>query len=188
MRSRRRLHGSCASLLSIWLAVYTSPCAWSQADQTVQYPLKLAFIYNVTKFVEWPPQAFESPSTSMVICIVGHDPFPAGAERELRSRTIGGRPIDLRKITARDHTGICHVVFISDAEPKNTASILAGAEASSALTIGESEGFVERGGVVNLVIHDANVHFEINIGAAERKHLIISSRLLALARIVRTAR
>jgi hypothetical protein len=80
------------------------------------------------------------------------------------------------------------VVFISDAEPKNTASILAGAEASSALTIGENQGFAERGGVVNLVIHDANIHFEINTAAAERKHLIISSKLLALARIVRTAR
>jgi hypothetical protein len=118
---------------------------------------------------------------------VGHDPFPADAERELRLRTTRGRPIEIRKITAAKDLGVCQVVFISDAEQKNTAGILASAENTSALTIGENLGFGERGGVVNLVIHDANIRFEINTGAAERKRLIISSRLLALAKIVRTA-
>jgi hypothetical protein len=189
MRSRQLIHktsnrGTSVCTLSLWLAVCASPCAWSQDEQTVQYPLKLAFIYNMTKFVEWPPKAFSSATAAVVICIVGHDPFPADAERELRSRMTGGRPIDIRKITTRDNPGVCHVIFISDTEQKNAAGILTGAENTSALTIGEDEGFAERGGVVNLAIQNANIRFEINTGAAERKHLVISSRLLALAKIV----
>jgi hypothetical protein len=184
MRSRQPIHRTSACALSLWLAVCTSRCAWPQADQTVQYPLKLAFIYNVTKFVEWPTGTFDSASSAVVICIVGHDPFPADAERELRSRMTGGRPVDLRKITALDDPGICQVVFITNADQKNTASILTKAENTSTLTVGENEGFVERGGVVNLAIQDMKIHFEINTGAAKRKHLIISSRLLALAKIV----
>ena len=168
------------------LALFVSPAAWPQSEQTVQYPLKLAFIYNVTKFVEWPPEAFSSPSAPVVICIAGRDPFPADAERELRSRTSGGRPIDIRKITITDDLGNCQVVFISDAEEKNAAGILTRAENTSALTIGENEGFAQRGGVVNLVSRHANIHFEINTGAAERKRLTLSSRLLALAKIVQT--
>ena len=77
------------------------------------------------------------------------------------------------------------MVFISDAEREDAAGILARTETSSVLTIGESQGFVERGGIVNLVTQNANIRFEINIGAAVRKRLIISSRLLALAKIVR---
>jgi hypothetical protein len=123
----------------------------------------------------------------LVICIAGHDPFPQDAERELQSRTSGGRHIEIRKLTITDISGVCHVVFISNAETKNTAGILTRTASTSALTIGEDEGFVQRGGMVNLVSHDANIHFEINTGAAERKHLIISSRLLTLAKIVRAA-
>ncbi len=182
MRSRRP--GIWAFLVYLWLAVCASPRVWAQAEQTVQYPLKLAYIYNVTKFVEWPKEAFSNSSSPLVICIAGRDPFPADAEHELRSRTSGGRPIDVRKITTRDNPGVCQIVFISDAEQKNAAGMLASAENTSALTIGESEGFAERGGVVNLVIQDAKIRFEINTGAAERKHLIISSRLLTLAKIV----
>jgi hypothetical protein len=191
MRSRQPVHvtsvcGTSVCALSLWLAVWASPCAWSQAEQTVQYPLKLAYIYNVTKFVEWPSETFSSASAPLVICIAGRDPFPVDAEHELRSRVTGGRPIDIRKITTKDNPGICQVVFISDAEQKNTAGILSSAENTSALTIGENEGFVERGGVVNLVTQNAKIHFEINAAAAARKHLLISSRLLALAKIVST--
>ena len=197
MRSRRQLQevdnraagsatrGTWLCIVSLWLAVCASPSAWSQTEQTVQYPLKLAFVYNMTKFVEWPPGAFSGASAAVVICIAGHDPFPDDVKRQIRSRTSGGRPIDIRKIAAMDNPEGCHVVFISDAEQKNTAAILASAENSSALIVGESEGFVERGGVVNLVIQNAKLHFEINTSAAARKHLIISSRLLTLARIVR---
>ncbi|MBZ5633003.1 MAG: TonB-dependent receptor [Acidobacteriia bacterium] len=183
IQSRRG--GTWACLVYLWLAVCVSPCAWPQVEQTVQYPLKLAFIYNMTKFVEWPLGAFSSPSAALTICVVGHDPFPADAERELRSRMSGGRHIDIQRITTTDNPGVCQVVFISDAEREDAAGILARTETSSVLTIGESQGFVERGGIVNLVTQNANIRFEINIGAAVRKRLIISSRLLALAKIVR---
>lgn len=174
-------------VLLCWsLALFVSSAVWPQTEQTVQYPLKLAFIYNVTKFVEWPPEAFSSPSAPVVICIAGRDPFPADAERELRSRTSGGRPIAIRKITITENPANCQVVFISDAEQKNAAEILALAENTSALTIGENERFAQRGGVVNLVTQHTNIQFEINTGAAERKRLVLSSRLLALAKIVQT--
>jgi hypothetical protein len=141
----------------------------------------------MTKFVEWPRETFSGPSAPVVICIAGHDPFPVDEEHELRSRTTGGRTIKLRRITTKENPEACQVIFISEAEQKNAAGILARSENTSALTIGESKGFVAQGGVINLAIQNAKIRFEINVGAAERKGLMISSKLLSLATIVRAA-
>jgi hypothetical protein len=74
-----------------WFFLSVSPIAVSQNEESAEYTVKLAFLYNFTKFVEWPPDTYRDPSAPLVICVVGHDPFRQDLEGELRTRTVGGQ-------------------------------------------------------------------------------------------------
>src|ERR1700691_612172 len=90
---RRALRAS-IFIFACCLFLNTSPRAFSMNEETVEYPVKRAFLYNFTKFVEWPPDSYISPSAPLVICIVGSDPFSPDIEGELRTRPVGSHPID----------------------------------------------------------------------------------------------
>jgi hypothetical protein len=170
--------------LASWLALSASPQTLSSVE-SVEYPVKLAVLYNFTKFVEWPVSSFRDPRAPLAICIVGHDPFSADLEGELRTRTVGEHPVDVRKLRSTDTLGVCHVVFIPVTEKAEAGKIVKGLQGSSTLTVGETKGFAAEGGIINLMVEENSVHFEINQLAAERAGLKISSKLLSLARIVK---
>ena len=153
-------------------------------EETVEYPVKLAFLYNFTKFVEWPPASYRAPGAPLVICIVGHDPFSPDIEGELRSRTVGSHPIEVRTLRPSDIMSVCHMVFVPATEKDDAARIVSILNGSSTLTVGESEGFAVRGGIINLMAEGNKLHFEVNLLAADRAGLKISAKMLALARIV----
>jgi hypothetical protein len=119
------------------------------------------------------------------ICILGHDPFSPGLEGELRTRTVAGHPIEVRTLRPTDALSVCHMVFIPVTEKDQTDRILKSLNGSSILTVGESEGFAARGGIINLTVEGDTVHFEVNQLAAERAGLKISSKLLSMAKIVK---
>jgi hypothetical protein len=162
-----------------------SPAARSQNGGTVEYPVKLGFLYNFTKFVEWPPNSFPDSGAPLAICIVGFDPFSPGLEGELRTRTVGSHSVEVKTLKASDTLRVCQVVFVPFTEQYQAATIVSRLKGSSTLTVGETEGFAELGGVINLTVEENKVRFEINPLAAERAHLKISSKLLSLAKIVK---
>jgi hypothetical protein len=167
-----------------WLFSNASPKALPLNEESLEYPVKLAFLYNFTKFVEWPPDSYRTPDTPLVICIVGHDPFSPDIEGELRSRTAGSHPIEVRTLRASDIMSVCHMVFVPVTEKDNAARIVRVLNGSSTLTVGETEGFAVRGGIINLTTEGTNLHFEVNLLAADRAGLKISSKMLVLAKIV----
>ena len=153
-------------------------------EDSVEYPVKLAFLYNFTRFVEWPADSYRGPDAPLVICIVGNDPFSPDIEGELRSRTTGDHPIEVRTLRPSDIMSVCHMVFVPVAAEDQATRIVRDLKGSSTLTVGETEGFAVRGGIINLTVEQNKLHFEINLLAAERAGLKISSRMLALAKIV----
>jgi hypothetical protein len=154
------------------------------AGESVEYPIKLAFLYNFAKFIEWPPESYRDPGAPLEICIVGHDPFSPDSERELRTRTVGGHPVEVLTLKPTDTLRVCHMVFIPITEKDQADRIVRGLKGSSTLTVGEAEGFAVLGGIINLTGEENKVHFEVNRLAADRAGLKISSKLLSLARIV----
>ena len=78
-----------------------------------------------------------------------------------------------------------HVVFVGAAEESRFADVLPGIKDKAVLTVGESTGFLDDGGVVRLFLQAQRLRFEINVPAAQRAHLKISSQLQKLAAIVR---
>lgn len=78
----------------------------------------------------------------------------------------------------------CNILFVSSVETAHLEDILRAVKGLPVLTIGESPNFALRGGIVNFILEDEKVHFEVNVEAAKLANISISSRLLTLARIV----
>jgi len=151
----------------------------------VEYPVKLAFLYNFTKFVEWPVGSFRDAGAPMTICIVGDDPFSSNLESELRTRTVGGHPVEVNRLKPTDTLSTCQMVFVPFTAKNQSVRIVKGLKGANTLTVGEAEGFATLGGMINLTVEGNKLHFEVNLDAAERAGLKISSKLLSMARIVK---
>jgi len=157
----------------------------AQTKSATEYQVKAAFLYNFAKFVDWPPSAFPDPKQTFDICVYGHDPFGSALEEALLGKSIGDRRISLGHAAQFQDLVGCHVIFVSAAEHEPIASLASRLKGRAVLLVGESDGFVASGGAIQFTIEDDRVHFMINPDAADRAGLKISSKLLALAKIVR---
>lgn len=172
--------------LLMLIAMTMSGSATSDAQVLDEYQVKAAFLYNFAKFIDWPPNSLRSPDHPFTVCVLRHNPFGPALENVIHGKSIQGRPLVFRQIPDIDRCGACQILFISASEARRFGSLPDSFKRSGILTIGETPGFASNGGVINFKIEDARVRFEINIDAAERAQLHISSKLLGLARIVRS--
>jgi len=172
------------ALLSLAI-VLNIPAASSQSTEPTEYQLKAAFLFNFAKFVQWPSTSFTGPQSEFGICILGQDPFGKSIDDELHGKTIGEHPVTITRCKSLTEIGNCHIVFVSSSESKKLPEILATLKGSSALAVGETDGFAASGGTIQFTLEQQRVRFIINVDAAERARLQISSKLLALAKIVR---
>jgi hypothetical protein len=181
--SATRAHAVRRWTLAIAIAgLLLEPPAGGQEVDESQF--KAAFMFNVAKFVEWPATSFASPSDPIVICILGATPVDAALAQAPSSPLIDGRKLLIRRIKdARDGTD-CHILFVSASEQKRwrwTSDVKTG----GVLTVGESYGFASDGGVVDFKVESTKVRIEVNLEAAQRAGLRLSSKLLSLTTIVR---
>jgi hypothetical protein len=152
------------------------------AGQTLdEYQVKAAFIVKFAGFVEWPAAAFKGPADPLTICVMGRNPFGHYLESLVEGKDIDGRPFALRPITDARDAIACHILFISSSERLRFRSILDLLKTTSVLPVGDTNGFLTEGGVINLHLESGKVRIEIDARAAKAKNLHISSRLLDLA-------
>jgi YfiR/HmsC-like len=157
--------------------------ARGQEVVATEYAVKAAFLYHFAKFTEWPAEAGGPTPPVVHLCVLGDDPFGKALE-ELSDRGADGLRVDVRHVNAVEAEPRCHVVFISGSEGDRLAEHLARARRDGVLTVSDLAGFAHAGGVIQFVLEEGKVRFWINRAAAERGGLHLSSRLLALARIV----
>ena len=160
--------------------------AAGQSPRASEYEVKAAFLYNFAKFVEWPSQAFAGSSAALRICLLGRDPFGDALDSIVLDKTVAGHPIVRVQAPSPAEARACHVLFISRSEPETLKPILDRISDLPMLTVSESRDFLRLGGMINFVVEQDRVRFEINLDAAERHHLKLSSKLLAVARVVNT--
>jgi hypothetical protein len=194
-RCRRLAHrastwpGAIVALLAVAGALaVSSPPVSAKSDQVGEYELKAAILYNLSRFVEWPPSAYADSQAPTVLCILGQDPFGDSLKTLGQKQDVNGRPITIRRLKNENGIRQCHVLYISTSERKTIAQMLSRLKGSSVLTVGEMSQFAAQGGIIQFTLEDKQVRFEINLDAASRMTLKISSRLLVLARIVKDQR
>jgi len=172
------------TLLAVLVPAFLSP-ARAQNEENGEYRVKLAFLYNFAQFVEWPADSFRDSRSPLTICVAGDNPFEGEIDQSLQGRSVGGHPVELRKLRRQEDPRTCHMIFIRATETKAATRILGEIRGSSTLTVGEAAGFAARGGMINLTREENRLRFEVNINAAAETRLKISSKLLSLAKIVR---
>lgn len=173
------------SLAGLGLA-WSGTAGMAQGLEGSEYGIKAAYLYNFALFAEWPadPAMADAPVT---ICIAGKDPFGAAIAEEFKTRRVHDRAVEIRYIRDQQDPRSCHVLFINEPNSRRLQEILQKVKDAPVLTVGDSEKFIDSGGMIGFIIVDNHVQFEVNQGAAENVDLKLSSRMLQLAYRVKEA-
>lgn len=154
--------------------------------QTVnEYQMKAAYVYNLAKFVDWPAEAFKTASDPLTICVLGQSPILVTLNEAVNGESIDERKLLVRQVSEVQQASNCHILFIASSDRKYLQAVLRDLKTPGVLTLGESAGFAEEGGVVNFRLEGKKVRIEINLNAAGQQKLRISPKLLSLAQIVK---
>lgn len=170
-------------LASLGLALGLIAPARADGTITKEYQLKAAFLYNFSKFVQWPPDRFADDSSPLIIAVLGQNPFGDELDKVVRDRRVNGRAIEVRLLESAADIPSAHIVFV----PAGSEALLGAGRPGGpgVLTVGESAGFAARGGIIRFTLIEEKVRFEIDRGSAEKSGLNISGQLLKLATVIR---
>lgn len=173
------------ALLALNLAGYVilSPSVFAQQPKPQEYQIKAVYLYNFSKFVQWPPR--EENKDSFVICVLGHDPFGAALDDVLVGEKIEQKTMVARRITDVQEAAKCQILFIATSEAARAKQILSSLGKNSILTVSDIANFSLIGGMIQFVIQDSKVRFEVNLSAADKAGLTFSSQLLKVASAVK---
>jgi hypothetical protein len=164
-------------------------CLIAQDPKPAAYPeyqVKAAYLTGLGRYVEkWSTRANPSPDEPFDLCVLGQDPFGTLLDEAVRGEKIGGAPLEAKRIARPQDALVCRVLFIGSTEESQLNAVLAAIGTAPVLTVADLPDFVKRGGMIQFVLDGNHVHFEINIAAAQRAGLKLSSELLKVARAVR---
>ena len=170
-----------AVVLGVMTAIVPRPDHRVRAQEALENDVKAAFLFNFTKFVDWPPGAFEDPASPIRVCVVADAAFVASVDRIILGETVRGRPLR-RVVPEAGELRRCHVLYVGAAETGRAARLLAPLGSAPVLSVGESPQFLDEGGAIAFILVNDRVRFEVNLAAANRAGLTVSSKLLRVAR------
>ena len=190
----------CIVVLCIWIfSLAVVPCAGTGQAASKEYTVKLVFLYNFLKFVEWPKEKIPDSNEPMIIGIIGTDVFK-GALEAVQENSEDSLKVSVKRFkgveeleesgekkSSEPHPQIedirkCSLLFVCPSERRHIEEILESVKGHHVLTVADTDGFLEDGGIINLLVEDERVRFEINLGAAQQEKLAIRSKLLRLAK------
>lgn len=152
-----------------------------------EYQVKAVFLFNFTQFVEWPPEAFPTADAPLVIGILGDDPFGPLLEEAIRNEKAGDHPLQLQRFQSPEQAD-CHILFISRSETGRLLPVLETLNRKAILTVSDAENSARRGVMIRFINENNRIRLRINLEAAKRAGLTISSKLLRSAEIVKDSR
>jgi hypothetical protein len=180
-----RLRSVASALILLLVApslVLPAPHVWAAPGGSSQeYALKAAFLYNFCQYIEWPPRTFASSSSPIIIGIIGSNPFGSLLMETVDGERVRGRPIQLKYFRKLDDLRDCHILFISESERGRYNQILNALRGTAVVTVGESDQFIDNGGMIALRAAQNKVGLRINLAAVRTANVDMSSKLLRVA-------
>lgn len=147
-----------------------------------EYDVEASYIFHFSRFVEWPatprPQQF-------LICILGQNPFGNALADTVANENVQGESVVAKQVLTSEDAAACRIVFISSSEENRLEEILASLSNASVLTVSDLPRFTEHGGMIQFLLQDNHVRFQVNVATARHSGLVMSSELLKLAVAVR---
>lgn len=151
-----------------------------------EHDLKAAYLFNFARHVEWPSDAFTQESSPFVVTVVGQDGMADAVERAMKGKVIQGRSVEVRRSEGGEAPAGSHLVFVSASERGKAETIARGLKGTRSLTVGETPDFIMAGGVISFFIEKKQLRFEVSLSGAKRSGLVVSSKLLRIARVVKS--
>src|SRR5579864_2772057 len=148
-----------------------------------EYALKSVFLYNFCHFIDWPDSSFTSPNEPLIIGIVGDDPFGSSLKEAVEGETYHNRPIVIEHYHGPRDIKHCHLLFVGRTEASRVDAILAAVKSKSVVTVGETEDFLDHGGMIALPADKNRVRLRIRPATMRAANLNVSSKLLRFADI-----
>jgi hypothetical protein len=158
--------------------------AQAQTSISKEYQIKAVFLFNFAQFVSWPEKVFASPNEPFCIGVLGDDPFGSFLDETVKGEKVESHPLIIRRYQRVEDVKNCQILFISRSEMDQIEHIFAQLKDKSILTVGDAEGFIQKGGILRFASKENKIHLRINPKAAKRVNLSISSKVLRLAEIV----
>lgn len=157
----------------------------TQASKPTDYQVKAAYLSYFGRFVEFPPGSAPARDEPFSICVLGDDPFGPVLDSALAGEVINGTPLVPKRIARPQEAARCRILFVSESEDSALKELLAALDGANVLTVSDLPQFVKRGGMIQFVLDGNRVRFEVNLAAAQRAGLNLSSQLVKLAVAVR---
>lgn len=170
--------------LIVIFAVIPAPFrARAEEPEFSEYEVKAGFMYNFPKFIEWPVITLSGANKVITLCVVGTDPFgkTLGA---IDNKIVQNRRLEVKYTARSKDLNMCSMLFISGSEKESLPQILEILKGTATLTIGDTRGYAQQGVMINFVIEQNKVGFEINTESARQAKFTISSKLLKLAKTI----
>lgn len=158
---------------------------YAQQARPGEYQVKAAYLYNFSRFIEWPPLPAADKDEPFVICVLGKDPFGSVLDATLSGEGIAGQSLVARRLSKLQDALACRILFVGASEEDHLKEIFAVLGKSSVLTVSDIPRFSERGGMIEFVLKGDKVRFEVNVSNAADAGLTVSSDLLKVAIAVR---
>ncbi len=172
-------------ILSLWLVGWWGTESVLSAQTSREYDLKAVLLFNLTRFVEWPPEAFADAEAPLVIGILGQDPYGAVLDEVVRLESYGRHKIQVKRYADLAAVKDCQILFIAANESGRLPRILTQVESRPILTVADFEGFPGRGGMVGLQQNaEGKIRLCINLDAVRSCRLGVSGKLLRVAEVL----
>ncbi len=164
--------------LIVSIALGVMPHAQAQiSDRSV----KAAFLVRFADFVTWPDDSRSRPFT---VCLSPSHNFGAAVATTAKGTVVRGRPMVVRQLRTADPVSDCQLLYVAPSDEH----LLPLTRRHPVLTVGEDQGFCQRGGIINLRVEDERVRFEVSLTSAKEAGLSVNSQLLRLAVVVHGGR
>ena len=173
-----------ACLVLVFLSVLARPLA-AQEIQVSEADVKAAFLFNFTKFIEWPPEAFPREDSKVEVGVYGDEEFTQTLRTLLADKKAHGRPFVVRRLINVADAKTCQILYFRKGEARKMGAAYESIKKLPVLTVGESNDFLDQGGMFNFFFEDKQLRFEVNPATAENAKLTVSSKLLRLAKKIR---
>lgn len=179
------LHAVCTvAVVAGLLLSFSGRCAAQTEESLAELQIKAVFLYKFGSYVEWPARAFPREDSALAIGVMSADDLAEELVRVVEGRTVGGRPVTVKRVQPGDPLAGLHILFIGIAGHSRLGEVLSAAKGRPILIVTDSEGAVEKGSMINFVLVGGKVRFDVAPGSAGQGNLRISARLLEVARKV----
>ncbi len=141
--------------------------------------IKASFIYNFTKYINWPEKYKEG---NFVIGVLGNTPFYTDLTSLLSTKTIGSQKFEIKSYSSAESiTGICHILFIPSENSSQLVDVMKKLKGKNTLIVTEKNGLAKQGSAINFVVENNKQRFEMNKANIEKYNLKVSSTLMDLS-------